>query len=310
MRYTVSAFLYIIAQPFKAYTNSHPLKTQTPSTPPSPGRGGIQTTPDGASLAYDIWSPPETPRSVIVIVHGYAEHSGRHAPLAAHFVAQGHAVWTYDQRGHGRSSGRRAYAHTFDDYLDDLDAMLGCTREQFPGQPLFLFGHSMGGAVSTLYCLERQAALKGLILSSPALKLPDVAPLLQRFSSVIGRLVPRLPTVKLNLKHLSRDAGVVAQAAADPLYYHGRMPARTGAELVRATRRINARMETFTLPVLLFHGTADRLTDPTGSTELYSRARSTDKTLALYPGLFHETFNEPEKNQVREEIAEWLDERV
>ncbi len=262
------------------------------------------------SLTYEDWRPPGTPRSVVVIVHGYAEHSGRHTALATHLVAQGHAVLAYDQRGHGHSGGRRAYVHAFDQYLDDLGAMLKIARRNFPNLPLFLFGHSMGGAVSTLYCLERQAAVEGLILSSPALKLPDVAPLLQKMSSLIGRLFPRLPTIKLNLKHLSRDAEVVARTAADPLYYHGRMPARTGAELVRATRRIDAQMEALTLPVLLFHGTADQLTAPAGSTELYSRARSLDQTLALYPGLFHETFNEPEKDQVLEKIVEWLDARV
>ena len=286
------------------------MKPQTPTPPDTPGWTGYYTTPDGVSLTFSGWTPPGTPRSVVVIVHGYADHSGRHAALASHLTGHGHAVLAYDQRGHGRSGGRRAYIDTFDQYLDDLDAMLKIAQEHFPNLPLFLFGHSMGGAVSTLYCLERRADIEGLILSSPAIQLPDVAPLLQKASALIGQLLPRLPTVKLDLNHLSRDAEVVARTAADPLYYQGRLPARTGAELVRATRRIAARMESLSLPILLFHGTADQLTAPAGSTTLYSRARSSDKTLALYPGFYHETFNEPQKEQVLESIIEWLGERV
>ena len=252
-------------------------------------------------LACRFWTTPGSPTSVVVIVHGYAEHCGRHAALATCLVEHGHAVFSYDQRGHGHSGGRRAYVPAFDHYLDDLGAMLDEARSNAPNVPVFLFGHSMGGAVATLYCLERRPNVDGLILSSPALKLPDVAPLLQRLSSVLSRLFPRLPTLKLDLAHLSRDPEVVAQAKADPLYFHGRIPARTGAELIRATKRIRQQMDALTLPFLLFHGTEDQITDPAGSSELYRRARCTDKTLALYPGLYHETLNEPEKDQVLEE---------
>ena len=268
------------------------------------------TTQDGVDLACRFWTTPGSPTSVVVIVHGYAEHCGRHAALATCLVEHGHAVFAYDQRGHGHSGGRRAYVHAFDHYLDDLGAMLDEARSNAPDVPVFLFGHSMGGTVATLYCLERQPAIDGLILSSPALKLPDVAPLLQRLSSVLSRLFPRLPTLKLDLALLSRDPEVVAQAKADPLYFHGRIPARTGAELIRATQRIRQQMDALTLPFLLFHGTDDQITDPAGSAELYLRACSTDKTLALYPGLYHETLNEPEKDQVLEAMIEWLEEHV
>ena len=280
------------------------------SSPPSHLHKDVHKTPDGLSLAVEHHQSAAPCRSIVVIVHGYADHQGRYAWLAKSLAERGHSVITYDQRGHGQSSGRRAYIASFDLYLDDLGAMLAKARIARPDVPLFLFGHSMGGAVSTLYCLEREAEIDGLILSSAALRLPDIAPLLQRFSSLVGRLLPHLPTVKLNLSHLSRDANVGKRAATDPLYYHGRMPARTGAELVSATQRIAQRMEELTIPILLFHGTEDRLTAPAGSTQLYSRAQSTDKTLALYPGFYHETYNEPEREQVLDEILEWLDERV
>ncbi|MFQ5572190.1 MAG: alpha/beta hydrolase [Rhodothermales bacterium] len=248
---------------------------------------------------------------MVVLIHGYAEHCGRYAHLATHLNHHGFAVFTYDQRGHGRSSGRRAFVRSFNRYLDDFGVMLKLARGDFSNVPVFLFGHSMGGAVAALYVLEREATFRGLVLSSPALKVSsDIAPFLQKISSLVGRLLPRLPTIPLDRSLISRDPAVVRQALQDPLNFHGRMPARTGAELLRATRRIERNMDNLTLPFLIIHGTGDRLTDPGGSTTLYQRARSEDKTLGLHPGLYHETFNEPEKAQVLEEIVAWLEEHL
>lgn len=277
----------------------------------SPAWEGYVTTPDGHRLVFRDWQPPTPPRAALLIVHGYADHQGRYDHVAAHFVTHGYAVHTYDQRGHGHSSGRRTYVRSFDQYLDDLGLMLEAVQRQHSEVPVFLFGHSMGGAVVTLYALERAPEVAGLILTSPAITLPDnVAPLLQKLSWLVGTLLPWLPTIKLDINHLSRDPEVVAQAAKDPLYYRGRMPARTGAELLRTARRIEAHMETLTLPFFVCHGTADQLTDPNGSIALYNQAASQDKTLTLYPGFYHETFNEPEGQQVLNQITAWLEEHV
>lgn len=274
-----------------------------------PDYTGTLRTADGLTLFTQGWEPTTPPRSVIVIVHGYAEHSSRYSDLATHFVQQGHAVQTYDHRGHGRSAGRRAYVHAFDDYLGDLGAFLDSVRRRFEGVPEFLFGHSMGGAIAALYCLEREMDFQGLILSSAALKTNE-APLLQKLSPIVGRLLPRLPTIGLDNSMLSRDPAVAQRVEADLLHYLGKMPARTGAEVLRAMQRIDQQMENLTLPLLLIHGTADQITDPAGSMACYERAQSDDKTLGLYPDLYHETFNEPEKEQVIEEITTWIDEHL
>ncbi len=282
-----------------------------PAALPSQHYEGVLVTTDGLTLFAQGWQAAQAARSIVAVVHGYAEHSGRYAGLAAHLVGHGHAVHTYDQRGHGRSDGRRAYVHAFDRYLDDLDLFLASLQARFPEMPLFLFGHSMGGAVAALYCLERDAAVQGLLLSSPALKISQgVAPILQRLAAVVGRLLPWLPTVRLDRRLLSRDPDVVAQAEQDPLNFHGRMPARSGAELLRATKRIGRQMEALTVPLLLLHGADDGLTDPAGSADLYRRAASPDKTFHRYDGLYHETFNEPERAQVLAALTGWLNERV
>lgn len=278
---------------------------------PPPSYQGMLLTEDGLSLFAQGWRPKGDVRGLVAIVHGLAEHSGRHARLAAYLVRHGFAVHTYDQRGHGRSDGRRAYVRSFDQLLDDLGLFLASVRARFPDVPCFLLGHSMGGAEAVLYTLERDAAVSGLILSSPALRLGDSVPaLLQKIGAVIGWLLPWLPTLPIDRSLLSHDPEIVADAERDPLNVHARLPARTGGELLRATRRIEQQMERLALPLLLIHGTGDRLTDPQGSIDLYRRASSDDKTLGLYPNLYHETFNEPDGEQVIDEIGVWLEEHT
>ena len=276
-----------------------------------PSYTGTLKTHDGLTLFTQRWEPEGAPKAAVALVHGYAEHSDRYAHVAAFLTERGYAVHSYDQRGYGRSEGRRAYVDTFDQYVVDLHSFMQAVRERAPGQPVFLLGHSMGGAVCATYCVDHGARPKGLALSSAALKVSaDLAPLLQRSAQLAGRLAPTLPTIRLPRGLISRDAAVVARAEADPLCYHGRLPARTGAELLRASRHLYENLERLTLPLLLFHGTADGLTDPDGSRATYRRARSADKSLKLYDGLLHETLNEPEQGQVLADLAAWFDARA
>lgn len=275
------------------------------SSPP-PTATGAFTAPDGIRLFTQCWCV-DAPQAAVALVHGHAEHSGRYAHVAAHLNARDVSVYAYDQRGFGRSGGRRGYIGSFDQLLDDLHHFLHRTQQRLPDAPLFLFGHSMGGAVCALYAIEHDPDLRGLILSSPAVEVDDdIAPFLRKLAGLLGRLVPTLPTIHTPTDAISRDPEVVADATSDPLNYHGRVRARTGAELIRAVRRIQAQMEAITLPLLVFHGTADRLTDPAASQMLYKHARASDKTLKLYDGLYHETFNEPEKEQVLDDMARWI----
>lgn len=277
----------------------------------APSETGTFDAPDGLRLFEQSWLPQFAPRSVVVLVHGFLDHSGRYAHIASYLADEGHAVYTYDHRGHGRSQGRRGYVDTFDRYVADLHVFVRRVRRRNPDAPLFLLGHSMGGAVCAQYGLERGEGLAGLVLSSPMLDVGvEVPPLLRRFSGLVARLLPGLPTIHLDRDHLSRDPAVVAQAKADPLNVHRRIRARPGHEMVRAAASIRARMDALAVPLLVFHGTDDRITDARGSIALYARAASDDKTLRLYEGLYHETFNEPEKAQVLAELAAWLDEHL
>jgi alpha-beta hydrolase superfamily lysophospholipase len=268
-------------------------------------------TDDGLHLFTQHWLPEGAPRGIVVLVHGYAEHSGRYPHVARTLVDRGAAVYAYDQRGHGRSEGRRAFIESFDAYLDDLDRFLDHVRTRTRDAPLFLFGHSMGGLVVLLHALRRDAGARGLLLSAPAIEInPNLAPVLRRVSQFLGRTFPHLPTVRSPQGAISRDPAVVEEAEDDPLNYHGRVKARTGAEMLRAGDAAKERLGDLALPFFVFHGTADTLADPSWSRRLYDRAAAEDKTLELYEGLYHETFNEPEQDEVLADIGAWLGERL
>lgn len=262
---------------------------------------------DGLQLFERTWAPDESPRAVVAVVHGYSEHSGRYQELSQRLTDAGYAVSLFDLRGHGKSAGARAFVRSFDEYVRDLQSFIERLREREPDLPLFLLGHSMGGLIAALWTLKHGSTVRGLALSAAALKVSDeIHPWLQRFSAVIGAAAPRLPTIRFNDAFLSRRAEVVQAYRDDPLVYHGRMLARTGAELVRNSREIAGRVSRITAPLLAMHGSADRLTDPAGSRRLYEQAASSDKTFKLYEGLYHELLHEPERQQVMTDLVDWL----
>jgi alpha-beta hydrolase superfamily lysophospholipase len=281
-----------------------------PSSRRPSGRGTL-VTDDGLHLFTQHWKPDGPTRAVVHLVHGYGEHSGRYAHVAEAMTEAGAAVYTYDQRGYGRSDGQRAYVESFDQYLDDLDHFLSYVAGRTPDLPGFLFGHSMGGLVALRSALTRAPNVDGLILSAPAIEInPDLAPFLRRIAQWLGAKFPRLPTVRSPEGAISRDPDVVEQAMNDPLNYHGRVLARTGAEMIRVGDAVKQDLSRLSLPFFVFHGTADELTDPAWSQRLYEEASATDKTIRLYDGLYHETFNEPERADVLSDLRSWIGDRV
>jgi len=265
------------------------------------------TTTDDYSIFERTWLAKH-PKGIVIITHGVAEHSGRYEHVAQALVADGYTVVAYDLRGHGRSSGKRNYVNSFQDYLADLSLVLGRARERHAGLPVFLFGHSMGGGIVTLFVIQNQPDVCGLVLSAPSVKISDdISPLLQKVSGLLSVLAPKLPAIKLNSADISRDPAIVAAYDSDPLNYRGGILARTGAEILKATRLISAGSASITLPILIMHGTADKLADVSGSKELYAAVAADDKTLKLYDGLYHEILNEPEQDQVKADLLAWLD---
>ncbi len=268
------------------------------------------TSRDGFPLAGHSWIPAH-PKAMIAVIHGLGEHSGRYARFARAAAAQNIGVVAIDLRGHGASFGERTYVDRFSDYLLDADALMGLARKVAAGLPLFLMGHSMGGAVAMRWVAERQPDLVGLILSSAALKIGnDVSKLLINLAPVISRFAPHLRVKKVESDLLSRDKAEVEAYRKDPLVCHLPTPARTGAELLWAIESNRAAARVQTLPLYLFHGDADQLTDPNGSRELYTLWGCPDKTLRIWPRSRHEALNDLDRDSVMEELFSWVDTKV
>jgi alpha-beta hydrolase superfamily lysophospholipase len=266
---------------------------------------------DGLRLFERRWLPAGEPRAEVMLVPGIIEHGGRYAPTAEALARRGYAVSAMDLRGHGKSEGPRCWVRSFDEYIDDLDALFDRTVRRAEGKPVFVLGHSLGGLIAVLWCIRRQPKLKGLILSGPALQVrPELFPWLRQLAKLGSICFPRLRLVRLGGRNISRDPAIVAQFHDDPLVFHGGLPVRTCAEILRAGGLARAAFEQVRVPLLILFGTADRVATVEASQELVRRAETTDKTLRLYPGLYHEVLNEPEKEQVLADLIEWIDRRL
>jgi acylglycerol lipase len=289
------------------------LSARVTSPLPAPQGGtheqGFVAAKDGTELFVQSWRPTEPARGVVVVVHGLMDHGSRYADFAASLVAGGFAVYAPDLRGHGHSEGIRVYVDSFEEYLDDLDLFVKLVQAKEPGKPVFVFGHSMGGAIATLYTIRKSPKLAGLVLSAAALR-ADVSGFKVFGTGLVAGLSPKAGVFQLDVHDFSRDPIVVNTGLADPLVYQGAAPARTTKELLGAIDDIGKQMEAVTVPLLILHGTADRVTPPGGSEELYARAKSADKKIDLYPGLFHDLLHEPERAKVTADIVDWVARRA
>jgi acylglycerol lipase len=262
---------------------------------------------DGLQLFEQSWYPEKSPKAVMLLVHGLAEHSSRYEHVAEHLTANNVAIETFDLRGHGQSNGERVYVNSFDEYLQDLEIFFKRVKERCSGLPLFIYGHSMGATISTLYVINHDPEIKGLILSGVTVKFgQDVSPALIKIGAILGKYAPRMKTTRLDENSISRDPQIVKQYDEDPLNYRGKIPARTGWELLQAMRRIEQQMNAITQPILIMHGSGDKLSNPESSQELYDGVRSGDKTLKIYAGFYHEIHNDPEQKRVLEDITNWI----
>lgn len=265
----------------------------------------------GLSIYYQYWVPDSDPKAIILVVHGAGEHSARYSRFASYFNQQGYIVAALDHPGHGKSEGHYGHVDSFDDFLETLAVFQNQVRQDFPQPPLVLLGHSLGGLISTNYLLQHQQDFAACVLSGPAIKTDIEPPPFQLWLiGVLSRLVPRLGALQLDANGVSRDPAVVEDYVNDPLVNHGKMSARKVAELFRAMSHVQAHAEAITLPMLILHGGDDAMTAPAGSQFLHDSISSTDKHLIIYPGLYHEIFNEPEQEQVFQDLLEWLDARV
>lgn len=264
---------------------------------------------DGIKLFLRTWRPTGTPRAVIVIVHGFKAHSGLYEWAGAQLAAQGFSVYALDLRGHGRSEGDRLEVEKFTDYVADVHQLVLLAKSRDPGLQVFMLGHSAGGVVGCGYALEHQQELAGYVCESFAHEVPAPDFALAILKG-ISHIAPHAHVLKLDDDSFSRDPAFVERMKTDPLIERVGYPARTVAEMVRADERLKREFNLITLPVLIIHGTEDKVTLPHGSQRFYDNGGSSDKTLKLYEGHFHDLLNDVGKEIVLADILAWINARV
>jgi len=264
----------------------------------------------GAKTYHQCWLPEGEPKAVLFIVHGLAEHSGRYMHVVNHFVPLGYAVYSHDCLGHGKSEGTRVFVEQFEDYTEPLKTYFDRVLECQPSCPIFLVGHSMGGLIGARYLLDHQSDFAGAILSGPGLRMANQPSKFFIFLvNIVSVLMPKLGVKQLESDVMSTDPNEVEKYVLDPLVYPGKVTARLGAEMNKASIYVQAKASQITLPLLIVQGGADATVDPVGSQLLHDTVGSSDKAIKVYEGYYHEVFNEPElrRNQVFNDMQDWLE---
>lgn len=266
---------------------------------------------DGAALYCQSWQPDTPARAVILLAHGMGEHSGRYQEFAENFVARGFSVYALDHVGHGKSEGAPAFVAKFSDFVDSLKIYADQVKAVNPDVPLILVGHSMGGLISTLFVQKHADMLDACVLSGPALTVAiEIGGFQSLMMKLLSTLAPKLGVMQLDATEVSRDPAVVEKYLNDPLVFIGKIPSRTAKELLSVMPDALAGAPSINLPILIMHGTKDGLAAPEGAQLLYDGVSSAKKHLILYEGLYHEIFNEPEREKVMSDMATWLDDTL
>lgn len=264
---------------------------------------------DGTKIFVHTFRPTGPARAALVISHGFKAHGGLYAWTGEQFAKSGLSVYAIDHRGHGNSGGDRYEVENISQFTADLDQLVDLVKAREPGLPVFLLGHSAGGVMGAVYSLDHQDKLAGFISESYAFGVyaPDLALAVLKG---ISHVAPHLHVLDLKNVLFSRDPAVVSALDNDPLIPQMNYPVGTVAAMVRGTERLKEEFANITLPVLIVHGTADKVTEPAGSQRFYDNAGSKDKTLKFYQDHAHDLLADLGKEQVIADMLGWLDARI
>ncbi len=253
---------------------------------------------------------PKLPKGILIIVHGLSEHGGRYLKLQKELAAEGFASWAYDQRGFGRSTGERTYVTDYNLFLQDLKKVISTAKKAYPALPVYLIGHSMGGLVVAVFCINNAHEINGMVLSAPAYAFFPLPRSLHWVGLLLNYLCPkRLIQYPSSGDRLSHDPEIgpafrndpLIQSAGTPRFYH---------EFRKMNGYLRQHADRITLPTLILQGTGDTTVVPEGARTLYNQISSKEKHLIFYDGFYHECFNEIERERVVSDMVGWLKERV
>jgi alpha-beta hydrolase superfamily lysophospholipase len=265
---------------------------------------------DGTKFYVQGWEPEANPKAVVCLVHGHGEHVGRYTHVGEAFTNAGYVLTGFDERGHGKTSGARGYVPSYEAMMDDIADFMAMMEKRYPGLPKFLYGHSMGGNQVINFAMRRKPALTGVIATGPWLKLAFDPPAMQVF---LGRMMNNIhpaftQSSGLETSALSRDQKVVDAYNADPLV-HDKISARLFVGMYESGLWAFDHAAEFPLPLLLMHGTGDRITSSQASAE-FAKNAGAKATFRGWDGLYHEIHNDPEKAEVLKTMIDWMNERL
>ena len=267
---------------------------------------------DGTHMFLAVYRPDnDKPRALLLLLHGLGSHAGDFRDVGKYFAEKGFTVFIPDQRGFGHYSGLKGHVMSFDEYTEDIHNLVMQARDRYLNNVLFLFGSSMGGVNAVRYVVKYPKEIDGLILHCPgvAQKL-DIG----TGERIVGNLlsilnVKRYVSSKVVFEDVTRNENVIKQMETDPLRFEMVTP-RFGIEGLKAAKDGFNSAQFIRVPVLLQQAGADKLVDPDRNREFFDALASEDKTWKLYDGLYHALHDEPEKDQVLGDMADWLDKRL
>lgn len=264
----------------------------------------------GCQLYYQSWQPLQPSQAMIVLVHGLGGHSGVFQNVVEYLVPQGYEVYAFDLRGHGRSPGQRGHINRWQEFREDLRAFLQYVRSQRTCCPLIIWGHSLGGTIALDYALQSPDEIQGLILTAPALGKINVARTKLVLGRVLSRTVPRF-SLKLGIRTQfgSRNPGAIAAYAQDPLR-HEYGSARLATEFFKTVRWIYAHASELKIPLLIMHGSSDRVTLPEGSRAFFEQVIFPDKEHREYDGNYHDLYVDDGYEEIFSDLKTWLDQHL
>ncbi|PIA42762.1 hypothetical protein AQUCO_02000308v1, partial [Aquilegia coerulea] len=253
-------------------------------------------------------------KGIMIVIHGLNEHSGRYDYFARQLTSRGFGVYAIDWIGHGGSDGLHGYVPSLDYVVSDTGAFLKKIKSENPGIPCFLYGHSTGGAVvlKAASYSHIEEMVEGIILTSPALRVRPAHPIVGAVAPIFSLLAPRFQFKGANKRGIpvSRDPAALVAKYSDPLVYTGPIRVRTGHEILRISSYLMRNMKSVTVPFLVLHGTADTVTDPLASQDLYNEASSEFKDIKLYDGFLHDLLFEPEREEIGRDIIDWMEKKL
>ncbi|MGE5422328.1 MAG: lysophospholipase [Ignavibacteriales bacterium] len=264
----------------------------------------------GIKIFYRSWHP-KTVKACLVVVHGEGDHSARYAHVGEFFSQKDFAVYAMDLRGQGVSGGTRGHVDDFDEYIADVSLVVEKARNEYPNTPLFVLGHSMGGTISALYGISQPGKVQGILLSSPCMGFKmKVNPVKKWFSRVIGKVFPMISfSDGIDPSWVSTNQEVVQKYAADDVRC-GTITAGWYNALESAIVEAMARAGNLSAPCMIMQAGDDLLVEPERSREFYEKIGSEDKDFRLYEGCYHEIVNEPQQEEILQDIWEWIANRL